>query len=87
MSTTRDATQTVKQKFDVLTELIEDVNQKMDLIASRIDDRAPGDTTPMPVPLPVEPRARTNRFWLSKHVTALLGAAVVSMVGLTIKSM
>ncbi len=82
MSATRDATQTVKQKFDVITELIEDVNQKMDLIASRIDERAPRDAAPVPVPVP---RARARRFQLSKHVTAVMAAAVVSAVGLTLK--
>ena len=82
MSTCRDATQTVKQKFDVLTELIEDVNQKMDQIVARIDDRAPCDTTDMPMP---RPRSKNPR--LANHITAFLAVAVVSVVGLTVKSM
>ncbi len=48
MSAARDATQTVKQKFDVLTELIEDIDQKMDLIVARINTEAPRETPTTP---------------------------------------
>ena len=71
----RDATQTVKQKFDVLTELIEDIDQKMDLIVARINTESPRETS-------TTPPAR-EKFRLSTRLTAILAASVATVVAFT----
>lgn len=75
MSAARDATQTVKQKFDVLTELIEDIDQKMDLIVARIDMEAPRET-------PNTPPAQ-NKFRLPTRLTAIVAASVATVIAFT----
>ena len=78
MSAARDATQTVKQKFDVLTELIEDIDQKMDLIVARINTEAPRET-------PTTPPAR-EKFRLSTRLTAMLAASVATVFAFTARA-
>ena len=78
MSAARDATQTVKQKFDVLTELIEDIDQKMDLIVARINTEAPRET-------PTTPPAR-EKFRLSTRLTVMLAASVATVFAFTARA-
>jgi hypothetical protein len=79
MSTTRDATQTVKQKFDALTELIEEIDQKMDHIVARINAEGPRDTAP-------PPRAQGRKFRVPARLTAVLAATVATVAGFTAKA-